>query len=163
MESHILIIDDGTPHGTLLSSALTEAGYTVSVLADTGSIVPFLRERAVNLVISLTQIHGPSRGNTPMALPHEPGTASDLVRESTQESNSHVVEPDEAAELLARVHALLRCVESAQVSTFITVGTTTRPLRWLFAITSSEDMAPVTPVEMQLLTWLWQYERGDSG
>lgn len=162
METHILIIDDDTPHATLLSSALTEAGYEVSVLADTGSIVPFLRERAVDLVISLIQTRVPSRGNTPMALLYERGTTSDLVRESTQESEGHLVEPDEAAELLARVHAVLRRVESAQTSTLVTVGTTTRPLRWLSAIASSEDVAPVTPVEMRLLAWLWQYERGDS-
>jgi two-component system, OmpR family, response regulator RegX3 len=154
MGTHILVVDDDLLRVTRLSSALAEAGYEVSVLADMSSVAPFLREHAVDFVLSVAPPSVNSSGDTLLILRNKHGTTSDLAREGTQGSDGYVAEPDEAAELLARVQAVLRRVESARVSTLVTVGTVTRPLRWLSSIASSEDAASGTPTEMRLLEWL---------
>jgi DNA-binding response OmpR family regulator len=51
MTTHILIVDDDPLHAKLLTFLFADAGYQAAVLADPRGIDPFLRDRAVDLIL----------------------------------------------------------------------------------------------------------------
>ena len=120
MTTHILIVDDDPLHAKLLTFLFADAGYPAAVLADPRGIDPFLRNRAVDLI--LLGVTRPStagfnvcaqlRDGHPdipvILLMGERGTTADLVRGFHQGADDYIIKPYEAAELLARVQAVLR-------------------------------------------------------
>jgi len=167
-KAHILIVDDDPLHTKLLGFLLGDAGYRASILADARAIEPFLRDRAVDLVL-LGAAH-PSvdgfgvcaalrrdHGDLPVILLSERGTTNDLVRGFHQGADDYIVKPYEAAELLARVAAVLRRyrrVERSHGGALVSVGKASLDLGRLAFTAASGRAVVITPTEMRLLECL---------
>lgn len=167
MNTHILIVDDASRAEPLVV-LLGDAGYRVSALADPRAIEPFLRDRTVDLV--LLGVARPSldgvgvcaqlrraHPDTPVILLSERRATADLVRGFEEGADDYIVEPYEAAELLARVAAVLRChrrVDRAGAGALLRVGEASLDLGRLSFTTSSGHATMITPTEMRLLECL---------
>jgi two-component system response regulator RegX3 len=168
MKAHILVIDDDPLHSKLLSFLLADAEYETSALADPRGLAAFLREHAVDLILleaklpyqdglSLCAQLRREHSDTPVILMSERGTTADLVRGFNQGADDYVTKPYEAAELLARVQAVLRRyrrVDRAVVGAMVKVGKTSLDLGRLSFTAGSGHAVLVTPTEMRLLECL---------
>ncbi len=168
MGTHILAVDDDPLHGRLLSFLFADAGFAISTLADPRALEASLRQRAVDLIllaVKLPYIDGlslcaelrASHPDTPVILIGERGTSADLVRGFNQGADDYVITPYEAAELLARVRAVLRRyrrVDRAAIGAMVRVGKTSLDLGRLSFTAASGHAVTITPTEMRLLECL---------
>lgn len=168
MKTHILIVDEDPLHCKLLSFLLTDAGHEASILGDQRGIDPFLREHAVDLIllgVMLPSVNGftmcaqlrQAHSDTPIILLSERCTTTDLVRGFNQGADDYVTKPYEAAELLARVQAVLRRyrrVERNHFGALVKVGKTSLDLGRLSFTASSGRAVVITPTEMRILECL---------
>lgn len=168
VKTHILIIDDDPLHCRLLSFLLTDAGYENSTLNDHRGIDAFLREHAVDLIllgVAQPSVNGftvcaqlrQEHSDTPVILLSERCTTADLVRGFNQGADDYVTKPYEAAELLARVQAVLRRyrrVERTNFGALVKVGATSLDLGRLSFTASSGRAVVITPTEMRILECL---------
>lgn len=168
MKTHILIVDDDPLHCKLLSFLFTDTGYEASTLGDHRGIDAFLREHAVDLIllgVTLPSVNGfnlcaqlrRQHSDTPVILLSERGTTNDLVRGFNQGADDYVTKPYEAAELLARVQAVLRRYRRAERNHFgalVKVGATSLDLGRLSFTASSGRAVVITPTEMRILECL---------
>jgi two-component system, OmpR family, response regulator RegX3 len=168
MSTHVLVIDDDPLHTRLLSFLFADADYTVSTLADPRGIGPFLHQHAIALIllaVKLPYIDGLSLcaqlrreySDTPVILMGERGTTADLVRGFNQGADDYITKPYEAAELLARVQAVLRRyrrVDRAGIGAMVQVGKTCLDLGRLSFTAASGHAVLITPTEMRLLECL---------
>src|SRR3954470_7981577 len=168
MAAHILVIDDDPLNSRLLSFLFADADYAVSTLADPREVGPFLRQRAVDLIllaVKLPYIDGLSRcaqlrrdhPDTPVILMGERVTSADLVRGLNQGADDYLTKPYEAAELLARAQAVLRRyrrVDRAVAGATVTAGKASLDLGRLSFTAASGRAVVVTPTEMRLLECL---------
>jgi two-component system, OmpR family, response regulator RegX3 len=168
VKTHILIINDDPLHARLLSFLCADADYAVSTLADPRGVGPFLHQHAIDLIllaVKLPYIDGLSlcaqlrreHSDTPVILMSERGTTADLVRGFNQGADDYVTTPYEAAELLARIQAVLRRyrrVDRSVTSAMVQVGKTRLDLGRLSFTASSGTSVLITPTEMRLLECL---------
>lgn len=168
MGTHVLVIDDDPLNSKLLSFLFADADYAVSTLTDPREVGLFLQRHAVDLIllaVKLPYIDGLSvcaqlrreRSDTPIILMGERSTTADLVRGFNQGADDYVTKPYEAAELLARVQAVLRRyrrVDRAVAGATVKVGKTTLDLGRLSFTAASGRAVVITPTEMRLLECL---------
>lgn len=168
METHILIVEDDPLHGRLLSFLLAEAGFAASTLADPRLTAGFLAANAIDLILlavklpyqdglSLCAELRADHPDTPVILLGERGTTADLVRSFNQGADDYVAKPYEAAELLARVRAVLRRyrrVDRAAAGALVRVGRASLDLGRLSFTAASGQTVIITPTEMRLLECL---------
>ncbi|HEY7907726.1 MAG TPA: response regulator transcription factor [Thermomicrobiales bacterium] len=174
MTTHILIVDDDPLHAKLLTFLFADAGYQAAVLVDPRGIDPFLRNRAVDLI--LLGVARPStagfnvcaqlRDGHPdipvILLMGERGTTADLVCGFDQGADDYIVKPYEAAELLARVQSVLRRyrrADRALSGSVVAVGETRLDLGRLSFFPTSGRAVLVTPTEMRMLECLMRNAR----
>ena len=167
-QGHILVVEDDPLHSELLAFLLPDAGYAAVTLADPQAIGPYLRDHATDLVLlggatpavdgfGLCAALRRDHPDMPVILLSERGTTADLVRGFNQGADDYIVKPYEAAELLARVGAVLRRyrrVERSHVGALVRVGKTSLDLGRLSFTASSGRAVVITPTEMRLLECL---------
>jgi two-component system response regulator RegX3 len=168
MDTHILVVDDDPLHGRLLTFILADAGFATSTLADPRALDAVLRAQAIDLILLAVKL--PYRdglstcaelrrehSDTPVILMGERGTTADLVRGFNQGADDYITTPYEAAELLARVRAVLRRyrrVDRAAIGALVRVGKASLDLGRLSFTASSGHAVVITPTEMRLLECL---------
>lgn len=168
MGTHILVVDDDPLHGRLLSFLFADADFAVATLTDPRAVGPFLQQHAIDLIllaVKLPYIDGLSlcaqlrreQSDIPVILMAERSTTADLVRGFNQGADDYLTKPYEAAELLARVQAVLRRyrrADRAVSGAMVQVGKTSLDLGRLSFTAASGHAVLVTPTEMRLLECL---------
>jgi two-component system, OmpR family, response regulator RegX3 len=168
MSAHILLVDDDAMVSKLLTFLLTDAGYTISTLADPQRVGEFLHLNDVDLVL------------LDVMLPHSDGYAlaaetrrmypdlpiifvtgramvSDKVEGFGHGADDYVAKPFEPTELLARVQAVLRRYRRSERNvhgTLIKVGATALDIGELRFCAPERSPVLLTPTEMKILECL---------
>jgi two-component system, OmpR family, response regulator RegX3 len=168
MDGHILVVDDDPLHGRLLSFLFADAGFEISTLTDPRALGAFLRTHAIDLILlevklpyqdglSLCAELRREHSDTPVILMSAHATSTDLVRGFNQGADDYLAKPYEAAELLARVGAVLRRyrrTDRAAVGALVRVGQASLDLGRLSFTAGGGPAVVVTPTEMRLLECL---------
>ena len=168
MNNHILLIDDDALVGKLLIFLLTDAGYSITVLADPRSARAFLHDNPVDLVlldIALPHIDGyavakqlrDAHPDFPIVFLSGRAQVSDKVEGFEHGADDYVSKPFEPTELLARVQAVLRRYQRAERNIYgsvIKVGETCLDLGELEFTAPNHPPVFLTPTEMKVLECL---------
>jgi two-component system, OmpR family, response regulator RegX3 len=168
MDAHILAVDDDPLHARLLAFLFADAGFAISTLTDPRALAPFLGAHAVDLVLlavapprcdglALCAALRRAHPDTPVILIGARATSAELVRGFNQGADDYLAKPYEAAELLARVGAVLRRyrrTDRAAVGALVRVGQASLDLGRLSFTAGAGPAVVVTPTEMRLLECL---------
>ncbi|MGI8858218.1 MAG: response regulator transcription factor [Thermomicrobiales bacterium] len=168
MSTHILLVDDDAMVSKLLTFLLSDAGYTVSTLADPRQVGEFLRQNAVDLVlldIMLPHIDGYALAtetrrehpDIPIVFLTGRAMVSDKVEGFGHGADDYVAKPFEPTELLARVQAVLRRYRRADRNvhgSVIKVGATSLDIGELRFSAPDRRSVLLTPTEMKILECL---------
>ncbi len=168
MNNHILLIDDDALVGKLLTFLLTDAGYSITVLADPRSARAFLHDNPVDLVllaITLPHIDGyavakqlrDAHPDIPIVFLSGRAQVSDKVEGFEHGADDYVSKPFEPTELLARVQAVLRRYQRAERNVYgsvIKVGEARLDLGELEFTAPNHPPVFLTPTEMKVLECL---------
>ena len=172
-QAHILVVDDDPLHTKLLTFLLEQHGYAATVVDDPRAVPEALRQRPVDLVLSevalpwqdgfaLTAALKRQHPDIPVVFVSARAATADLVRGFEQGGDDYVVRPYEAAELLARVQAVLRRyrhTERHRYGVQVKVGETSLDLGRLTFTAAGGQAVLVTPTEMRLLECLMRNAR----
>lgn len=169
MDTHILVVEDDPLVAEMVTLLLRRHGYTVSALAEPRSVSSLLVSQPVDLIlldVMLPYVDGFTLcGQVREAHPDLPIiflTARDLASDKVDGlylgADDYITKPFEPAELLARVHTVLRRyrrVEQPPISSCIRAGDYVLDLGDLcFIGPSRPDGVQLTPTEMKILEHL---------
>src|SRR3954464_15821250 len=135
MSARILIIEDEEPLTLLLRYNLESEGYDVDTSARGDEAEIKLKESPPDLLVLDWMLPGVSgielcrrlraRAQTktlPIIILTARGEESERVRGLATGADDYIVKPFSVPELLARVHALLRCAKPARVAEVLNFG-----------------------------------------
>lgn len=136
MKAQILVIDDDRENASFIKVLLSGQGYRVYTASTAERALEMVRENPPDLLISDVQLPGlpgtrlcellksqPQTATLPVILLTVMGTESDKVRGLKIGADDYLTKPFSAAELSARVEALLRRVRHAgQTTQLLSLG-----------------------------------------
>ena len=168
MNGHILLVDDDPMMGRLLTFLLTDAGYTIAVLADPRQARGFLQANIVDLVfmdVMMPHVDGyaiateirRAHPDIPIIFLSASATITDKVEGYNCGADDYIAKPFEPTELLARLQAVLgryRRADRNVFGTVIRVGDTQLDLGELEFRAIGHPPALLTPTEMKILECL---------
>jgi len=167
---HILLIEDDTDAGAFLAKGLREGGFSVEHVTDAREALFRTTEGRYDAIVTdrmLPHLDGleilkflRQRGNsTPVLVMSALGSVDERVRGLREGGDDYLVKPFAPAELLARVHALLRRrTPSSEGQSRLTYADLS--LDPVTRETSRGGRAfPLTPTEFSLLEYLMSHPR----
>lgn len=123
--SHILVVEDETAIAELISMTLELVGHQTSLAADGVQAIQIMDLKAVDLVLLDVMLPGTDgfallsqfqKRNVPVIFLTARSSVSDKVHGLRLGADDYVTKPFEAAELLARIEAVLRRTGRAMVN-----------------------------------------------
>ncbi len=168
MKAHILIVDDDLFMAKLLTFVLSDNGYQTSMLPDPATVLPFLDEHPVNLVLldvmlphtdgfSLCAAIQRAHPDLPVIFLSARTQLADKVAGFNRGADDYIVKPFEPMELLVRIQAVLRRHRRAERNVFgmtIKVGKATLDMQELRFLAPPREPVALTPTEMKILECL---------
>lgn len=166
--TRILVVEDDAFVENMVTSLLRKHSYAVTALADPRSVLPLLDSQVIDLIlldVMLPYIDGFAlcaelrrmHPDIPIIFLTARDLASDKVGGLYLGADDYITKPFETAELLARIHTVLRRyrrAEQSPMSNLVQVGEYTLDLSDLCFTSPLCPGAQLTPTEMKILEHL---------
>ena len=152
-QAHILVVDDDREIRDLLARFLARHGLRVTTARDGAEMLKLLDERRVDLVVldlmlpgedglSLTRRLREARSTLPIVMLTAMGEDTDRIVGLEMGADDYVPKPFNPRELLARIKAVLRRVQSAAEGPAIPHGARLRFLGWSLDLATRDLTSP---------------------
>jgi two-component system OmpR family response regulator len=152
-QAHILVVDDDREIRDLLARFLARHGLRVTTARDGAEMLKLLDERRVDLVVldlmlpgedglSLTRRLREARSTLPIVMLTAMGEDTDRIVGLEMGADDYVPKPFNPRELLARIKAVLRRVQSASEGPAIPHGARLRFLGWSLDLATRDLTSP---------------------
>jgi two-component system OmpR family response regulator len=152
-QAHILVVDDDREIRDLLARFLARHGLRVTTARDGAEMMTLLEERRIDLVVldlmlpgedglSLTRRLREARSTLPIVMLTAMGEDTDRIVGLEMGADDYVPKPFNPRELLARIKAVLRRVQSAAEGPAIPHGARLRFLGWSLDLATRDLTSP---------------------